>query len=113
MPVLIFGARAVDLAMQGEAVAGPLNLLAAMLLLFVSLGLYKLGSQLGKTTAHEDVWDTSNRLPSIALYASVVLGSAALSITPLVSLLAVGVTVLGVAAARWYPATWRRRPGGS
>lgn len=38
MPVLIFGARAVDLAMQGEAVAGPLNLLAAMLLLFVSLG---------------------------------------------------------------------------
>jgi hypothetical protein len=39
-------------------------------LLLVSLGLYKLGSQLGKTTAHEDVWDTSNRLPSIALYAS-------------------------------------------
>lgn len=38
MPVLIFGARAVDLAMQGESVVGPLNLLAAMLLLFVSLG---------------------------------------------------------------------------
>jgi heme exporter protein B len=38
MPVLIFGARAVDLAMHGEGVAGPLNLLAAMLLLFVSLG---------------------------------------------------------------------------
>jgi heme exporter protein B len=38
MPVLIFGARAVDLAMQGEAVAAPLNLLAALLLLFVSLG---------------------------------------------------------------------------
>lgn len=38
MPVLIFGARAVDMAMHGEAVAGPLNLLAAMLLLFVSLG---------------------------------------------------------------------------
>ena len=38
MPVLIFGARAVDLAMQGEPVVGPLNLLAAMLLLFVSLG---------------------------------------------------------------------------
>lgn len=38
MPVLIFGARAVDLAMQGESVAGPLNLLAAMLLLFLSLG---------------------------------------------------------------------------
>lgn len=38
MPVLIFGARAVDLAVQGEAVAGPLNLLAAMLLLSISLG---------------------------------------------------------------------------
>jgi heme exporter protein B len=38
MPVLIFGARAVDLAMQGEPVAGPLNLLAAVLLFFVSLG---------------------------------------------------------------------------
>src|SRR4030095_10611116 len=37
MPVLIFGARAVDLAMRGEAVAGPLNLLAAVLLLFISL----------------------------------------------------------------------------
>jgi heme exporter protein B len=38
MPVLIFGARAVDWAMKGEAVAGPLNLLAALLLFFVSLG---------------------------------------------------------------------------
>jgi heme exporter protein B len=38
MPVLIFGARAVDLAMNGEPVAGPLNLLAALLLLFLSLG---------------------------------------------------------------------------
>ena len=38
MPVLIFGARAVDLAMHGEPVAGPLNLLAALLLFFVSLG---------------------------------------------------------------------------
>ena len=38
MPVLIFGARAVDLAMHGESVAGPLNLLAALLLFFVSLG---------------------------------------------------------------------------
>lgn len=38
MPVLIFGARAVDLAMHGESAAGPLNLLAAMLLLFLSLG---------------------------------------------------------------------------
>lgn len=37
MPILIFGARAVDLAMHGEPVAGPLNLLAAMLLLFASL----------------------------------------------------------------------------
>ncbi len=38
MPVLIFGARAVDLATHGEAVAGPLNLLAAMLLLCLALG---------------------------------------------------------------------------
>ncbi len=38
MPVLIFGARAIDLAMHGESAAGPLNLLAAVLLLFVSLG---------------------------------------------------------------------------
>jgi heme exporter protein B len=38
MPVLIFGARAVDLAMQGESVVGPLNLMAALLLLFASLG---------------------------------------------------------------------------
>lgn len=38
MPILIFGARAVDLAMHGESAAGPLNLLAAVLLLFVSLG---------------------------------------------------------------------------
>jgi len=37
MPVLIFGARAVDLAMHGEAVAGPLNLLAAVLLLCLAL----------------------------------------------------------------------------
>lgn len=38
MPVLIFGARAVDMAMHGDAAAGPLNFLAAMLLLFLSLG---------------------------------------------------------------------------
>lgn len=44
MPVLIFGARAVDLAMQGEGVAGPLNLLAALLLLFVSLGPFALAA---------------------------------------------------------------------
>ena len=44
MPVLIFGARAVDLAMHGEAVAGPLNLLAAVLLLFISLGPFAMAS---------------------------------------------------------------------
>ncbi len=38
MPVLIFGARAVDLALQGESVLGPLYLLGALLLLFASLG---------------------------------------------------------------------------
>jgi heme exporter protein B len=38
MPVLIFGARAVDLALQGESVAGHLYLLSALLLLFASLG---------------------------------------------------------------------------
>lgn len=38
MPVLIFGARALDLGMQGEAVLGPLSLLAAILLLGMSLG---------------------------------------------------------------------------
>lgn len=38
MPVLIFGARAVDLAMHGEAATGPLNLLAALLLLCLALG---------------------------------------------------------------------------
>ena len=38
MPVLIFGARAVDLSLQGESVAGPLYLLASLLLFFASLG---------------------------------------------------------------------------
>lgn len=38
VPILIFGARAVSLAMTGEAVAGPLNLLAAVLVLALSLG---------------------------------------------------------------------------
>lgn len=38
MPVLIFGARALDLAMRGEAITGPLELLTAILLLSVSLG---------------------------------------------------------------------------
>jgi heme exporter protein B len=37
MPVLIFGARATDLAMHGEGAAGPLLLLAAMLILSVTL----------------------------------------------------------------------------
>jgi heme exporter protein B len=37
MPVLIFGARATDLAMRGESATGPLLLLAAMLILAVSL----------------------------------------------------------------------------
>jgi heme exporter protein B len=38
VPVLIFGARAVDLVVHGEGASGPLNLLAAMMLFFVSLG---------------------------------------------------------------------------
>lgn len=38
VPVLIFGARAVSLGMTGEAVAGPLYLLAAVLVLALSLG---------------------------------------------------------------------------
>ena len=37
MPVLIFGARATDLAMRGEAAGGPLLLLGAMLALAVTL----------------------------------------------------------------------------
>jgi heme exporter protein B len=37
MPVLIFGARATDLAVQGLDVSGVMYLLAAMLLLAVSL----------------------------------------------------------------------------
>jgi heme exporter protein B len=37
MPVLIFGARATDLAMSGLSATGPLNLLAALLLLALSL----------------------------------------------------------------------------
>lgn len=38
VPVLIFGARAVELAMYGDPVAGPMYLLAAMLLFALSLG---------------------------------------------------------------------------
>lgn len=37
-PLLIFGARATDLAIQGEPVAGPLYLLASLAVLAVSLG---------------------------------------------------------------------------
>jgi heme exporter protein B len=37
MPALIFGARAVDMAIHGEAATGPLLLLAAMLVLAVTL----------------------------------------------------------------------------
>jgi heme exporter protein B len=38
MPVLIFGAQALDLGIQGEPVTGTLSLLAAMLLLSLALG---------------------------------------------------------------------------
>ena len=38
VPVLIFGAHAIDRAMHGEAVAGPLYLLASLLLLALCLG---------------------------------------------------------------------------
>lgn len=38
MPALIFGARAVDMAVMGEAARGPLLLLAAMCILSVTLG---------------------------------------------------------------------------
>ncbi len=37
MPVLIFGARAVDLAIAGEADAGPIYLLAGLLVLTLTL----------------------------------------------------------------------------
>lgn len=37
MPVLIFGARATDLAVRGEAAGGPVLLLAAMLILAITL----------------------------------------------------------------------------
>ena len=38
MPALIFGARAVDMAIMGDSPKGPLLLLAAMFLLSMSLG---------------------------------------------------------------------------
>jgi heme exporter protein B len=37
MPALIFGARAIDMAIQGDSARGPLLLLAAMLVLAVTL----------------------------------------------------------------------------
>jgi hypothetical protein len=49
-----------------------------------------------------------SELGAIALYATVAVGSAVASITTLVALLAIAVAALGVGAARWYPATWRR-----
>jgi heme exporter protein B len=38
MPVLIFGARALDMGLQGELVTGPISLLAAILLFGMALG---------------------------------------------------------------------------
>lgn len=38
MPLLIFGARALDMGLQGEVVTGPLSLLAAILMLALVLG---------------------------------------------------------------------------
>jgi len=38
MPLLIFGARAVSMAMDGDSPAGPLQLLAAIFFLVLSLG---------------------------------------------------------------------------
>lgn len=38
MPVLIFGAKALDFGLQGDVVTGPLSVLAAMLLLGLVLG---------------------------------------------------------------------------
>ncbi len=38
MPVLIFGARALDMGLQGAVITGPLSLLAAILLLGLALG---------------------------------------------------------------------------
>lgn len=37
MPALIFGARAIDMAVHGEAASGPLLLLASMLVLTLTL----------------------------------------------------------------------------
>lgn len=46
MPALIFGARAVDMAIHGEAAAGPLWLLAAMLVLAATLAPFAIAAAL-------------------------------------------------------------------
>jgi heme exporter protein B len=46
MPALIFGARAIDMAIGGEAPRGPLLLLAAMLVLVLTLAPLAVGSAL-------------------------------------------------------------------
>jgi heme exporter protein B len=46
MPVLIFGARAVDLAVHGDSARGPLLLLAAMLVLAVTLAPFAIAAAL-------------------------------------------------------------------
>jgi len=46
MPALIFGARAIDMAIQGDAARGPLLLLAAMLVLVLTLAPPAVGSAL-------------------------------------------------------------------
>jgi heme exporter protein B len=38
MPVLIFGARALDMGLHGEMVTGPISLMAAILLMAMVLG---------------------------------------------------------------------------
>lgn len=44
MPVLIFGAKALDLGLQGDTVIGPLSLLTAMLLLSLVLAPFAMAS---------------------------------------------------------------------
>ena len=51
IPVLIFGARATDLAVHAESAAGPLKLLAAMLLL--SLGLAPIATSMAMRVSTE------------------------------------------------------------
>jgi hypothetical protein len=40
----------------------------ALLLLILTLGLYQLGACLGRSTAREDLWDDSPRLPRVTFY---------------------------------------------